>query len=205
MVKSKSVKASVNFIGERIEARIPLKNEKDVVYIGERLVWLVDKYKMELFENASKLVTEAILKEAFDVLKQLDVKINDFDELMTGIAMTIAFAIKNFEGKLKVAETFFANEFLRMMHLRCIIETTCMMQHINHFSVTLKNAGVGVSEISKIIEKSMECAETKVTYDGNNDSYLDDCVQEMVRLCQALGKPISQNRLMPPIKNKKAK
>lgn len=157
---------------------------------------------MELFENASKLETEAILKKAFDVLKQLDIKINDFDELMTGIAMTIAFAIKSFEGKLKVSETFFAIEFLRMMHLRCIIETTCMMHHIEHFTVTLKNAGIGVSEIPKIIEKSMECAETKVTYDGNNDSYLDDCVQEMVRLCQELGKPISQNRLMPPIKKK---
>lgn len=78
-----------------------------------------------------------------------------------------------------------------------------MMHHIEHFTVTLKNAGIGVSEIFKIIEKSMECAETKVTYDGNNDSYLDDYVQEMVRLCQVLGKPISQNRLMPPIIKKK--
>jgi hypothetical protein len=191
------LRESINYLLPRMEMRMELKDEADRLYIMNRLSWLVDKYKQELFENASEIKTDAIFNSAFDVVRSKDVEIPRFDELIVNMAVTIVIAIKRLGGTPKVSVNLFASEFLKMMHLSCIMESLCMASHVDHFGFVLGRAGFEVSSIPKIIEKSMEWAETRVTYDGGFDGFLDDCIKRMSLICHEMGKPVSQEKLTP--------
>lgn len=199
MPKFEIPKDSLKYIEDRLEERIPIRGEKDVEYVKERFFWIVDKFKKEFYENGNQLETDSILDKIFILLDEDDWGVNDFDRLIIGIGFLMNVIINKMGGKLKVSEDFLISQFNNMVKLRWILQTSFVRHHLNFFATTLMKAGIEVSEIPALIEKSMEWAETNPDYDYTNDQYLDDLTNEMVRLSHEKGKSISQRRLEPPI------
>lgn len=175
-------------IMHRLAERLPIESEEDEEYIKDRFFYIVHEFLQQYFDCDEMPDMTTVFDKMFFFINYIegDLDLSKPRDFIIAMAFSLLATAEIFDCSLKVTNYFFQEQFFRVIDQRFHRQSECEMDYAICLAKSLINAGVNPDIAIKMIEDSVDNAETYPHYHFDPEKYLSIIVDGIVDACEQL-------------------